>query len=491
MAKTLLMERLRGETRLAVIEDGALCEMYIDRPGTDDIAGSIYIGRVENVVPGMNAAFVDIGMEKNGFLSAGDIQVGDSALAKKLGGLRIEKLVRPGQELLVQVIKAQSGQKGHRLSCHVTLPGRGMVLLPEVGYVGVSRKIADPDERARLQGIARGMTGETGRGVIVRTAAAGMDGEALETEYRALCAMWEDIQTRAAHLTAPRKVFSNDSLALRCARDMLNSDTDAVWVDGEGLYREVLSVVGNLAPQWIDRVRLHGGQAPLFDLHRVDAQLEKALSKYVWLKSGGSLVIEETEAMVVIDVNTGKFTGRGDVEDTLYRLNREAAAEIMRQLRLRDLGGIIVVDFIDMASPEHNEGLVTLLKELALRDRDRTTVVGMTGLGLIEITRKKQRRPLSKQLLHTCSDCGGDGMVPSHETTARRAIREIWRRRRMGNDGPLLVETCESVAGWLRSIGVPEGGKVYGLAVKGMKPGEYNISPADVSRLPDGCKTLK
>ena len=491
MVQTLLMERLRGETRLAVMEDGALCEMYIERPGGDDIAGSVYLGRVENVVPGMNAAFVDIGMERNGFLSAGDIQIGDAALSKRLGGLRIEKLVRPGQELLVQVIKAQSGQKGHRLSCHVTLPGRGMVLLPEVGYAGVSRKIADPDERARLQGIARGLTGESGRGVIVRTAAAGMDGEALEKEYRALCAMWEDIETRAAHLTAPRKVCSNDSLTLRCARDMLNGDTDAVWVEGEALYREVLSTVGSLAPRWIDRVKLHKGQAPLFDLHRVDAQLEKALSKYVWLKCGGSLVIEETEAMVVIDVNTGKFTGSGDVEDTLYRLNREAAVEIMRQLRLRDLGGIIVADFIDMASPEHNEGLVELLKDLARRDRDRTTVVGMTGLGLIEITRKKQRRSLSKQLLHTCSDCGGDGRVPSHETTARRAIREIWRRRRMGNEGPLLVETCEPVAGWVRSIGVPEGGRVYGLAVKDMKPGEYTVSPADESRLPDGCKTLK
>ena len=485
MKRTILLETLLGETRMAVIEDDRLCELYVDRPGSDDATGSIYLGRVENVLPGMNAAFVDIGMEKNGFLYAGDIQVGDPALQKRLDGLRVERLVRPGQEILVQVVKAQSGQKGHRVSSHLTLPGRALVLLPEVRYVGVSRKIADDGERRRLRAAADALVRDTGMGLIVRTAAAGLPEEALKREFDALIAQWRDIKTRAAVATAPKRVFSNTGLTLKCVRDRLSGDVDAVWADGSALYDDLKARSEALAPEWADRIRLYDGETPLFDLYRVDAQLDKALKKYVWLKSGGSLVIEETEAMTVIDVNTGKFTGRRDLEETLFRLNCEAAEEIVRQLRLRDVGGIVIVDFIDMEDPADNDRLLALLRELAKTDQSR-----LSGLGLIELTRRKDRRPLSKQLLHTCSACGGDGVTPSHETTARRVVREVSRRRRRGETNPVLITAAEPVVKRLKAIGVPEGGGVY--AVKGdQKPGEYDIAPADEAHLPEQCKRLK
>lgn len=490
MTRTILMESLRMETRLAVIEDGQLCELYVERPDADDGTGSIYLGRVENVLPGMNAAFVDIGMEKNGFLYAGDIHVGDRELQKRLDGLRIERLVRPGQELLVQVVKAQSGQKGHRVSSHLTLPGRALVLLPGTQYAGVSRKIADAAERDRLHAIARRLMKETGMGMILRTAAEGLDEDAIAREFDALTGRWRDIETRAGHAVAPKKVYANNSLVLQCVRDRLNGDVDAVWADGQALYDQLRTCAEGLAPRWADRIRLHEGQMPLFDLHRVDAQLDKALRKYVWLKSGGSLVIEETEAMTVIDVNTGKFTGKKDLEETLFRLNCEAAEEIARQLRLRDIGGIVIVDFIDMTLPENNERLLERLRQLAKNDQSRLSVVGMTGLGLVELTRKKARRPLSRQLMHTCSDCGGDGVVMSHETTARRIDHELWRRRRLGETNPVLIRAAEPVARWLQTIGAPDGGAVY-VQKCDLKSSAYDISPADVEHLPEGCKQLK
>lgn len=476
MKRTLLLESLRGETRLAVIEDNRLCELYVERPGGDDVTGSIYLGRVENVIPGMNAAFVDIGQEKNGFLSTNDIQITDRSLSDKLSDLRIEKLARPGSEMLVQVIKAQSGQKGHRLSCHITLPGQLMVLLTDVEYIGVSKKITDPAGRRRLRDVAKALTEGSGMGVIIRTASGNASQEALKMEWAALTAQWQTIQRQAEHSIAPKQIFSNTSLTLRCVRDMLDNSVESVWADGQSLYDKLISLAGETG-----RIRLHDSPTPLFDLYRVDAQLDKALRKYVWLKSGGSLVIEQTEAMTVIDVNTGKFTGRKDLEDTIFRLNCEAAEELVRQIRLRDIGGIIIVDFIDMKDAENNEKLLDLLRMLAKTDRSRLTVVGMTGLGLIELTRKKERKPLSQQLLHICSNCGGDGMTPSHETTARRIIHEIWRRQRGGEDNPLMVTACPEVTGWLRTIGSP-GGTVYADPDTKMKPGEYDISPADESR---------
>ena len=491
MRQTLLIERVMDQTRLAVIEDGALCELHIERPGSENLTGKIYLGRVENVLPGMNAAFVDIGTDKNGLLAAADAQTASPKGGEARQPARIGDLVRPGQSVLVQAVKAQPGAKGPRLTCAITLPGRLIALLPTEGGVGVSKKLTDAGERERLHALGRALTEAEGFGLILRTAAEGADEEALRGEYAYLAAKWRDIQTRAAHVVAPRLLYDNDSLTLRAVRERLGEQTEALWTDDPDLYEEVRNLVGRLAPRYAGRVRLHGGDIPLFDLYRVDAQADRALQKYVWLKSGGSLVIEETEALTVVDVNTGKNVGRRDVEDTILSNNLEAAQEMMRQLRLRDIGGIVVADFIDMADEKHRQALLGELRAFAARDANRTKVVGITALGLVELTRKKVRQSLGRQLTHTCAHCGGNGVAPSHEATARRAIRELWRCRRGGDATPLICQTAPEVCGWMKTIGAPEGGATYVLPASDMEAGEYRLSPVDPAALPPGGKLLK
>ena len=475
----LLLESLLGQTRLAVIEDGELREIYVDRPDGENLTGNIYLGRVENVLAGMDAAFVDIGIGKNAFLPASEA-----------GVAHIGEAVRVGQELLVQVTKAAVGDKGPRISTSATLPGRALALLPMEAGVAVSRKIADADERARLKGILVKISAETGMGAIARTAAQGLPEEEIAAEYESLAALWRGIEARARHVLGPKRLYSDAGLALRAVRELLNDGVEALWTDNPGAFGTLQSCAAAFAPKWKDRIRLHQGETLLFDLYRVDEQLDKALGKRVWLASGGFLVIEETEALTVIDVNTGKFTGRKDLEDTVFRLNCEAAEEIMRQLRLRDIGGIVVIDFIDMAAPGRREALLARLRELAIQDRNRTSIVDITGLGLVELTRKRARQPLSRQLFHACEACGGSGLEPTYETIARRILREILRKRRGGEEGPLLVEASEPVTGWLKRIGAPAGGDVY-AAAKDCPQGEYTIAPAEPGRLPEGAQPLK
>ena len=483
-----------GQTRLAVVEDGALCELYIERRNTENLAGNVYLSRVENVLPGMNAAFVDIGLDKNGFLYAGDLAPGlqaDEGGSRATPSPAIDRLVRPGQQIMVQVAKAQTGAKGPRLCGQVTLTGRLAALMPGTRCAGVSRKIAREDERARLHAIGQALLAERGEGLILRTASEGVPEADIRSEYDALVAQWRRIQDLSRHAAAPRLLHANADLALQAVRDRLCEDTDALWTDDPALYARLRQLAAACAPAWADRVLLHEGDVPLFDLYRVDAQADRALQKYVWLKSGGSLVIEATEALTVIDVNTGKYTGRRDLDETLFSANCEAAREIMRQLRLRDIGGIVVVDFIDMRREAHRQALLELLREEAGRDRNRVNVVGITPLGLVELTRKKLRQPLAKQLLHTCGHCAGNGAVPAHETTARRVERELWRRRRAGETNPILVEAAEEVCGWLRTLGAPEGGAVYALPSPDLPEGEYRLSPADERALPPNTTLLK
>ena len=469
------------QTRLAVIEDGRLMELHVERPDAENLTGNVYLGRVERVVPGMNAAFIDLGTDKNGFLAAEDIAPGDR---------RVEKAVRPGQTLLVQVTKSQPGGKGPRLTGKVTLPGRSMALMGEERSVGVSRKIEGEAERERLHDIGVTLMNAGGAGLILRTAAEGASEEALRGEYARLLSWWKALKNAAEHAVAPKRLHDDNALALRVVRDKLGERVDALWVDGEALYGELRGLAEALAPEWADRIRLHTGDTPLFDLYRVDAQADKGLQKYVWLKSGGSIVIEETEALTVVDVNTGKFSGGRDAEETRFATNLEAAREMMRQLRLRDIGGIVVADFIDMGSEDQRQALLDALREHAKHDDTRVNVVGITPLGLVELTRKKERQSLSRQLLHTCSDCGGNGVVFSHETTARRLVCELWRRRRGGDGSPLLVEADAKVYGWLKTIGVPEGGTTYARAKAGFGAGEYDISPVNEAALPPNTVKL-
>jgi len=482
MKQTLLMERVLDQTRLAVIEDDRLCELYIQRPDAENLSGNIYLGRVENVLPGMNAAFVDIGLDKNGFLAADDIRLpaqGDRELSQALGRSRIEKLVRSGQQVLVQVVRSQPGAKGPRLSCHLTLPGRTMVLLAGVPYVGVSRKIGEESERERLRRLGQEMTEGTGSGLILRTAARGADPERLRAEYEHLVASHAALLRAAQYGAAPKLVYDDADLVLRSVRDMLNEGVDALWTDDPGCHARLTERARALAPDFEARVRLHEGDIPLFDLYRVDAQLDKALQKYVWLKSGGSLVIEETEALTSVDVNTGKNVGRKSSDETILAANCEAARELVRQLRLRDVGGIIIADFIDMRREEDRRALLDVLRECAAGDRENLTVVDMTPLGLVELTRKRTRQSLVRQLTHTCDGCGGNGRVPSHEFTARRALRELWRRRRGGDETPLALEAASPVCGWAGKLGMPGGGRLALKPTEGMGAGEYRLVPCE------------
>lgn len=482
MKRTLLMERVLDQTRLAVIEDGALCEMYLQQPGSENLAGNVYLGRVSNVLPGMNAAFVDIGLEKNGFLAAGDIRLpvqGDGALAEALGKARIENLVRPGGEIAVQVIRSQPGAKGPRLSCHISLPGRLMALMRGVAYVGVSRRIDDGAERERLYKAGRSLTEKTDVGIILRTAAQGAGESALRAEYERLSSLLADILEKSRHCAAPRLLYDDNDLAVRAVRDLLADDVDALWADDADCFARLVACARAYAPELAGRIRLHDGQTPLFDLYRVDAQADRALGKRVWLDGGGSLVIEETEALTVVDVNTAKNTGKRSADETILKTNREAARELMRQLRLRDIGGIIVVDFIDMRRDGDRQALMELLRECAARDRNHTTVVDITPLGLVELTRKRVRQSLSRQLTRACSHCGGTGAAPAHEATARRIARELWRRRRGGDDTALLIEASAPVCAALKNIGIARDGRAVVRASSEPDAGEYRLSPLD------------
>jgi len=493
MIKDILIEAASGQTRLALLEDGTLCEYYVERRGQEKLAGNIYLGRVANILPGMQAAFVDIGLEKNAFLHVGDILVdsGDrEALQKRIGNQSIKKMLHPGQELLVQVIKEPGGTKGPRISSHVTLPGRLVVLLPTVEYVGISRRIEDESERTRLKLMAESMR-PAGMGLIVRTAADGVEEQDLLQDIEYLLRLWQSIHQHSAHRSAPALIHQDESLTYRSVRDMLTDEVRAIHVDNEAQYRQAVEIAGILSPELQGRVQLYSDSTPLFDRYRIDAHLSKLLSHHVWLKSGGDLVIDHTEALTVIDVNTRKFVGSSSLSETIFKLNCEAAEEIVRQLRLRDVGGIIIIDFIDMESEEDQSKLLTLLRQLLKKDRTKTNVVGLTGLGLVEMTRKKVHQPLHTLLNQQCPLCSGSGMIPSDETTARTILHEICSRAAAAPDVSCwLIHAPAGAAGQLMLIGTEEEARVFVHADSSLAAGHYTIEPSAEHMLPPKTRLL-
>ena len=449
MKKEILIDREKGLTRVAILEDEELCEFYLEREGAEKLAGNIYKGRVQNVLRGMQAAFVDIGTGKNAFLYLGDEGPDRRDLAfpgqeALVPAARQERVVA-NQDLLVQVVKEPDGTKGARLSTHITLPGRYVVLAPQMDYVGVSRRIAQEGERQRLKAEAERVK-PAGMGLIVRTAAEGRSGEDFLEDVRELTALWEQIVGRVRAGRAPCCVHRDEDLITRTLRDLLTGDVDRI----------VLADAGE-AERVRERVDCYAGGLPLFDAYRIESRLEKALQKKVWLRNGGYLYIEATEALTVIDVNTGKFVGSRDLQDTVFRLNCEAAREIARQVRLRDIGGIIVIDFIDMQSEENRQKLVEVLREAFRRDRNKVNVAGLTSLGLVEMTRKRMRTPLSAGLQRACPCCGGTGRVLQPEHTARRALRDVRRLRASGTEGEIVLSANAEVLGAARAL-APAGG---------------------------------
>ncbi|HEX8002364.1 MAG TPA: Rne/Rng family ribonuclease [Mycobacteriales bacterium] len=414
--RVMLVRQTGDTTQIAVLEDGILVEHYVTRASATSYAGNVYLGRVQNVLPSMEAAFVDIGKGRNAVLYAGEVNYDASALEGRAP--RIEQALKSGQQIVVQVTKDPIGHKGARLTSQISLPGRYMVYVPEQSMTGISRKLPDT-ERARLKSLLKTLKPE-GAGVIIRTAAEGASEEDLERDLRRLQAQWEVIEKKAKKETAPALLHGEPDLVIRVVRDNFNEDFGRLIVEGGEDYDLIEGYLSTLAPDLLPRLERHAGDRGIFEAYRVDEQIAKALDRKVSLPSGGSLVIDRTEAMTVIDVNTGKFTGKGgNLEETVTKNNLEAAEEIVRQLRLRDIGGIIVVDFIDMILESNRELVARRLKECLGRDRTKHQVAELTSLGLLQMTRKRISQGLFEAFTEQCAECGGRGVKVLKEFPAQ------------------------------------------------------------------------
>lgn len=437
MRREILVSASPQESWVALLEDGQLVEIMFDRPDQGRLVGDIYLGRVEAVLPGIQAAFVDIGEEKAGFLHVSDLlgeEEDDEENGNGGGGNRrnrkyppIQDQVRKGQEILVQVTKEPIGTKGPRLTAQVSLPGRFLVYMPFSSHVGVSRKIDDREERSRLRAMAREMMPKDSGGIIIRTVGEEITRETLEREFQRLHANWKKIQRRAKSQKAPARVHGEAKLISGVIRDLFSDKFDGLTVDSKEIHNEISQYVSNVAPELLERIHLYDDPVPLFDKHGVEEEIRKAFVRRVDLPSGGYIIVEPTEALVSIDVNTGRYTGRKDPEHTILRTNLDAAREVARQLRLRDVGGIIVVDFIDMESQENRDKVLHELRSHLGRDRARTKAFQVSDLGLIEMTRQRVRPSLFQSLTAPCEHCGGTGRVSTPATVVRRIERSLVR----------------------------------------------------------------
>ncbi|GIQ70168.1 hypothetical protein XYCOK13_29920 [Xylanibacillus composti] len=405
--KQILVEGGGNVVRLALLEQNRLAEVFTESGAKEYGVGSVYKGRVVNVLPGMQAAFVDIGHSRNAFLYRDDLLPAHLEKQPKEKP-SIQELVQEGQELVVQVSKEAIGTKGARVTTHIALPGRWLVYMPEADYVGVSRKIEDEAERLRLKELAEQLL-ESEEGLIVRTVAEGENESALLRDLQRLRGTWREIIVHAKQAKAPRELYSERNVLRKWMRDLLTSDVEEIIAGNEMLYQELCTQVADIAQECVARVRLDNG-GHLFDRFGAQKEMDRIFKPKIWLDNGGYLMIDHTEALTVIDVNTGKFTGTTDLEETVYATNMEAAETIARVLRLRDIGGIVIVDFIDMLNETHKEAVRIALEHYLKKDRTKVTVVGWTKLGLLELTRKKVREH-AEPLERKCPQCQGTGWI--------------------------------------------------------------------------------
>jgi ribonuclease E len=415
--RVMVMREKEGRTQIGVLEDGVLVEHYVARRTQSSMVGNVYLGKVQNVLPSMEAAFIDIGKGRNAVLYAGEVNWDAAGLDGN--AKRIEHALKSGESVLVQVTKDPIGHKGARLTSQISLPGRYLVYVPSGSMTGISRKLPDT-ERNRLKRILRDVVPDEA-GVIVRTAAEGASEEELQRDVARLQAQWEDIDRKAGAVNAPAMLYGEPDLAIRVVRDIFNEDFAEMVVSGDDVWDTLQTYMGHLAPDLLPRLTRWEGDGDVFAAHRIDEQLAKALDRKVWLPSGGSLVIDRTEAMTVVDVNTGKFTGAGgNLEETVTKNNIEAAEEIVRQLRLRDIGGIIVVDFIDMVLESNRDLVLRRLLECLGRDRTKHQVAEVTSLGLVQMTRKRVGQGLLEVFSENCEHCGGRGLIMHDEPVEKR-----------------------------------------------------------------------
>ncbi|MBX2800932.1 MAG: Rne/Rng family ribonuclease [Myxococcales bacterium] len=482
MPSEIICSTTGREVRVALMENGRLAELQIDRGDERGFVGNVYLGRVVRVLPGMQAAFVDIGLERAAFLYVGDIypdmlklqeSQGDAEgrpqapddrprANAKAGQPAIQDLLKEGQEIVVQVAKDPIGTKGARLTTHLALPGRYLVFMPTVEHVGISRRIEREKERRRLRDFVERHR-QKGMGYIVRTVCEGAPTEALKADMAFLERSWERIQEACTRDKAPARLHTEYGLVLRAVRDLFDEDVERMVVDEGGIHQAVKTFVHDFMPRAKDRVHLYRGSEPVFDTYGVEAEIARSMGRKVWLKSGGYLVIDQTEALMAIDVNSGKFVGSSSLEDTTLRINLEAVEEVVAQLRLRNIGGLIIIDFIDMDREQNRDKVFRALDEALKADRARTNVLRISDLGLVEMTRKRVQEGLDRYLTDGCPTCSGTGVVRSKTTLAYEILREVRREAgRSAGGGAVYVNTTPGVADLLYGEQFPDLEQVEG-----------------------------
>jgi ribonuclease G len=451
MYKKIIINVADHETRVALLEDETIAELFIERKGSRDNTGNIYKGRVQRVLPGMQAAFVDIGLNQAAFIYVDDVIRNDFAdiedhftcneaedvepiddlkeghLPKHTQNENIEDLITEGQEILVQVSKSPIGTKGARITSNISLPGRFLVLMPTSEHIGISRRIEDENERQRLKEIVSDLASNGKMGYIVRTAAEGVQKEKIAYEMGFLKNLWCNIQRKYQTAGTPSLLHQELNLSIRAVRDLLIQEAEQLVIDSRKDYESVLSFLDTFNPSLKDSVELYDGREPIFDAYNLEGDISRALNRKVWLKSGGYIVIEHTEALVAIDVNTGRYVGKHNLEETILKTNLEAVKEIAYQIRLRDIGGIIIIDFIDMEKKSNQEKIFSALNEAFTKDRSKTHILPISEMGLIQMTRKRTRKPLTRLLCDPCPYCDGEGYIISIRTICYSVYREILR----------------------------------------------------------------
>ncbi|MCG3174744.1 MAG: Ribonuclease G [Myxococcota bacterium] len=478
MANVLVINAGSQETRVALVEDGLISEYYLERKKDRGIVGNIYKGKVARVLPGMQAAFVDIGMEKAAFLYAGDVLDAQFGMFDMLGedvddgeddeggddddrgrrgrgrngrdrrGRRprkvrppiksIDSLLKEGQDIVVQVAKDPIGTKGARLTTHITLPGRHLVFMPTVEHVGISRRIESAKERARLREIIESVRPK-GTGFIVRTAAADIPRDHLRADVEFLINLWNDILRRSEKVPAPTKLHTDLDLILRATRDLFTTEVDKLVIDNPKEFDRLKFFVRTFMPRRAAHIEHYTGSEPIFDAYGIEPELERALQRKVWLKSGGYLIIDQAEALTAVDVNSGRYVGKKSLEETITKINLEAVHEIVYQLRLRNLGGIIILDLIDMEDQSNRERVYRELDEALKKDRTRTNILKISELGLVQMTRKRTRESLGRLMTQECPTCQGRGFIKSHDTLAYEIVRNIHRLNLREEDREIVV----------------------------------------------------
>ncbi len=454
------------ETRVALIEKGQLVELYIERRRERGIVGNIYKGRAKRVLPGMQAAFVDIGVEKAAFLYVADVRGAPEDFkslfvdsdddeprrgGKNASSARIEDLVKEGQEILVQVAKGPIGTKGARSTSYVSLPGRNLVFMPTVNHVGISRRINSAKERARLRQIVESMRPE-GAGFIVRTMAEGVSEKDLRADMEFLIKLWNSILAKNKSARAPSLLYNDLDLLLRSVRDLFTPEVDKLIVDSKSEHERLLKFVNAFMPEFAPRIEHYEGREPIFDGYGIEGELDRALERKVWLKSGGSLVVDQGEALTSIDVNTGKFVGKRSLEETITKTNLEAAKEVADQLRLRNLGGMIIVDFIDMDKESNREKVMRAFEEALKHDKAKANVTKISQLGLVEMTRKRTRESLGRMLTEGCPYCEGKGYIKSKTTICAEILRQLRRDGHSFREDYIVVSGHPEIADLLVTV---------------------------------------